>query len=161
MGVGLAQLFERPTVELAEVHFAQIVEQDWRVPRQRTDRLGGPTGADQRTGIQRLDVAVLSVEVVGQPLDLVLAARTQVRVGPDRQAHADVVFGLRMAYEQQGGGGRTGLELHRTQVSASPANAVIAAPSSPASSPKRDATMGTTLAAPRICLRAISVAHST
>src|SRR5947209_1589689 len=138
MRVRLAQLLEWAAVELAEVHLAQVVEQDGRVARQRTDGLRRATGADERTRVQRVHVPVLAIEVVRQQLDLVLAALAEVGIGPARQAHADVVLGFGVANEQQGGGRRAGLSLHRQL-----ARTVNSAPSTrPALSTDRQAGKG-------------------
>ena len=77
--VRLTQLLERSPVQVAEEHLTQIVEQNRRVAGQRADALGGAPGADERAGVQRVDVAVMAVEVVGEQLDLTFAARASGR----------------------------------------------------------------------------------
>ena len=131
--------------------------------RQRTDGFGGATGADQRARIQRVDLAVRTIEVVGQELDLAFAAQAQVGIRPARQAHMDVVLGFSVPHQQQRGGRRArARSTTRDQLVARPAYAVSAAPSSPASLPSLDGTMSTSRAADaRIWRRAISAAHST
>src|SRR5947209_5635582 len=97
MSVCLAQLFKGPPVELAKVHLAQVVEKNGRVSGEGADCLGGATRADQWTRVQRIDLAVLAIEVVSQQFNLALAPRAEVGIGPPRQAHGDVIFGLGVA----------------------------------------------------------------
>src|SRR5262249_58742252 len=62
--VGVAELLERATIQLAEEHLAQVIEQDRRMARQRADRLGGASGSEQPARKKRLDMYVVWVEAV-------------------------------------------------------------------------------------------------
>src|SRR5947208_5380320 len=61
MRVRFTQLLEGSTVELPEKHFAQVVQEDRRMAGQRADGFGCAASTDQRTRIQRVDVAVFAI----------------------------------------------------------------------------------------------------